>query len=83
MDRRQVMMTRYRLAATMAAAAVAYAYCSASIAQSYPAKPVRMIVASSAGSNPDTIGRVLASALAQQFGQQVIVDNGAGAGGNI
>ncbi|MGZ8228312.1 MAG: tripartite tricarboxylate transporter substrate binding protein [Burkholderiales bacterium] len=83
MDRRQVMMRRYRLAATMAAAAVAYACCSASIAQSYPAKPVRMIVASSAGSNPDTIGRVLASALAQQFGQQVIVDNRAGAGGNI
>jgi tripartite-type tricarboxylate transporter receptor subunit TctC len=52
-------------------------------AQNYPAKPVRMIVASSAGSNPDTIGRVLATALSQHFGQQVVVDDRAGAGGNI
>jgi tripartite-type tricarboxylate transporter receptor subunit TctC len=56
---------------------------SAASAQSYPAKPVRMIVASSAGSNPDTAGRVFASGLTQQLGQQVIVDNRAGAGGNI
>jgi tripartite-type tricarboxylate transporter receptor subunit TctC len=52
-------------------------------AQSYPAKPVRMLVASSAGSNPDTIGRIVANALTQLWGQQVIVDNRAGAGGNI
>jgi tripartite-type tricarboxylate transporter receptor subunit TctC len=52
-------------------------------AQTYPAKAVRMIVASSAGSNPDTIARVFASALGQQFGQQVIVEDRAGAGGNI
>jgi tripartite-type tricarboxylate transporter receptor subunit TctC len=52
-------------------------------AQSYPVKPVRMVVASSAGSNPDTIGRVLATGLTQVFGQQVIVDDRAGAGGNI
>jgi tripartite-type tricarboxylate transporter receptor subunit TctC len=52
-------------------------------AQTYPAKPVRMVVASSAGSNPDTIGRVLATGLTQVFGQQVIVDDRAGAGGNI
>jgi tripartite-type tricarboxylate transporter receptor subunit TctC len=51
--------------------------------QAYPAKPVRMIVASSAGSNPDTIARVFASALGQQLGQQVVVDDRAGAGGNI
>ena len=52
-------------------------------AQGYPTKPVRMIVASSAGSNPDTIGRVVENGLSQVFGQQVIVDNRAGAGGNI
>jgi tripartite-type tricarboxylate transporter receptor subunit TctC len=64
-------------------AAVAGALPAAGFAQSYPAKAVRLIVASSAGSNPDTIGRVLANALSQQFGQQVLVDNRAGAGGNI
>ena len=52
-------------------------------AQGYPSKPVRVVVASSAGSNPDTVGRVVASGLAQAFGQQVIVDDRAGAGGNI
>jgi tripartite-type tricarboxylate transporter receptor subunit TctC len=49
----------------------------------YPSKPIRMLVASSAGSNPDTVGRVFASGLGQMLGQQVIVDNRAGAGGNI
>jgi tripartite-type tricarboxylate transporter receptor subunit TctC len=49
----------------------------------YPGKPLRMLVASSAGSNPDTVGRLFASGLGQMFGQQVIVDNRAGAGGNI
>jgi tripartite-type tricarboxylate transporter receptor subunit TctC len=44
---------------------------------------VRVVVASSAGSNPDIVGRVVANGLAQGFGQQVIVDNRAGAGGNI
>lgn len=52
-------------------------------AQSYPSKPLRMVVASSAGSNPDTIGRVLAQGLSQVLVQQVIVDDRAGAGGNI
>lgn len=52
-------------------------------AQSYPSKPVRVVIASSAGSNPDTVGRLVAHGLAQVFGQQVIVDNRAGAGGNI
>jgi tripartite-type tricarboxylate transporter receptor subunit TctC len=42
-----------------------------------------VIVASSAGSNPDTVARVVAEGLTQVFGQQVIVDDRAGAGGNI
>ena len=73
-------MTGYRQVATALALAFAVAPVNA---QSYPAKPVRIIVASSAGSNPDTIARVLAQGLAQVFGQQVIVDDRAGAGGNI
>ena len=49
----------------------------------YPDRPIRMLVASSAGSNPDTIGRIFATGLGQVLAQQVIVDNRAGAGGNI
>jgi tripartite-type tricarboxylate transporter receptor subunit TctC len=52
-------------------------------AQSYPVKPIRLIVASSAGSNPDVLARIVAAGLAPLLGQQVIVENRAGAGGNI
>ena len=74
--------TRLRaLAAAIFAAAVACG--SHAWAQGYPSKPLRMMVASSAGSNPDTVARVLATGLSKSFGQQVVVDNRAGAGGNI
>jgi len=75
-------VTRYRLVVTSIGLCASVFACAAG-AQSYPVKPVRMIVASSAGSNPDTAGRVFASGLSQQLAQQVIVDNRAGAGGNI
>jgi tripartite-type tricarboxylate transporter receptor subunit TctC len=52
-------------------------------AQGYPAKPVRLMVSFSAGSGTDTIGRIVAGGLGQAFGQQVIVENRAGAAGNI
>jgi tripartite-type tricarboxylate transporter receptor subunit TctC len=56
---------------------------SAVTAQSYPVKPVRVLIASSAGSNPDTVTRVIANDLGRVWGQQIVVDNRAGAGGNI
>ena len=52
-------------------------------AQAYPAKPVRFMVSFSAGSGSDTIGRIVAAGLSEAFKQQVIVDNRAGAAGNI
>ena len=51
------------------------------IAQSYPAKPVRLIVADAAGGAPDQLGRILAQKLSESLGQQVIVDNRPGAAG--
>ena len=51
--------------------------------QAYPAKPVRMIAASSPGSAVDIVARIVAQKLGDQVGQQVIVDNRAGAGGNL
>jgi len=69
--------------ASIAIACLAQVLGCAAWAQSYPAKPVRIIVASSAGSNPDTIARVLANGLTHTLGQQIIVDDRAGAGGNI
>ncbi len=52
-------------------------------AQGYPAKPVRYLVAFSAGSGADTLGRIVGGALAEAFGQQVVVENRTGAAGNI
>ena len=56
---------------------------SSSWAQRYPAKVVRLLVPFSPGSGSDTLGRIIAGGLTDVFGQQVIVDNRAGAAGNI
>ena len=53
------------------------------MAQTYPAKVVRLLVPFSAGSGSDTIGRIYAGGLTEVFGQQVILENRAGAAGNI
>jgi len=52
-------------------------------AQSYPAKPLRLIVADAAGGAPDQLGRLLAQKLSDSLGQQVIVDNRPGAAGAL
>jgi tripartite-type tricarboxylate transporter receptor subunit TctC len=52
-------------------------------AQAYPAKPVRLVLPFPPGGGPDVVGRLLAQKLGQALGQQVIVDNRAGAGGRI
>ena len=52
-------------------------------AQSYPAKPVRLVVPFLAGGNTDRITRALADSLTKTFNQQFIVDNRPGAGGAI
>ncbi len=53
------------------------------IAQTYPSKPVRMIVPFVPGGNTDIIGRVFAPKMAEIIGQQIVVDNRSGAGGVI
>ena len=57
--------------------------CGAALAQSYPVKPIRMIVSFPAGGPSDLLGRALVQKLAEQIGQNVIADNRVGAGGNL
>lgn len=63
------------LAATVLAAPAA--------AQTYPDKPIRMIIAFAAGGPTDVVGRLLAPRVSEILGQQVVVENKPGATGNI
>jgi tripartite-type tricarboxylate transporter receptor subunit TctC len=49
--------------------------CASPAAAEYPDKPIRLIVPQAPGSATDTVARILGAALAQEIGQQVIVDN--------
>ena len=55
----------------------------AAIAEVYPARPIRIIVAYQAGQGTDIATRYLGNQLARELGQPVIVDNRPGAGGNL
>ena len=52
-------------------------------AESYPTHPVQIVVGFTAGSTSDILARLMAQWLSQRFGQQYIVENRPGAGGNI
>jgi tripartite-type tricarboxylate transporter receptor subunit TctC len=71
-------MKKFVIAFTLALA------CSAGVAaETWPARPVRIIVPFPPGSSPDLIARMLTDRLAQALGQPVIVENKPGAGGNL
>jgi len=77
-------MPNMKLLFVVAAVVLSYVGCPGILfAQVYPAKPVRYIVPFPAGASPDIVGRLMADRLSRIWGQQVVVDNRAGAGGTV
>jgi tripartite-type tricarboxylate transporter receptor subunit TctC len=68
---------------TFALAALSFIVWSAALAQSYPTKPVRVIVPQAPGGASDLLVRLIGQKLAAALGQQFVVDNRPGAGGTI
>jgi len=73
----------HRRALMMTAAGVLLALTTGVAAQSYPSKPVRLIIPFPPGGSNDVVGRMIATKLSERLGKQVVVDNRSGAGGVI
>ncbi|WP_265300638.1 tripartite tricarboxylate transporter substrate binding protein [Verminephrobacter eiseniae] len=78
-----VRIARHAPALALAAAVVSTLFLSALAQQSYPNKPIRVIVPFAAGSTTDIIARAIADKMGQSMGQSLVVDNRSGASGTI
>ena len=75
--------TRRRHLKLIAAAAVAPALPRVSCAQSWPAKPIRVVIPFSAGSTTDIVARIVFDPLGRQLGQALVIENRGGGGGTV
>ena len=76
------MSQHYRLAA-IAVAATALAATAVQAADNFPSRPMQMIIPFSAGGPTDIVGRIMGAKMGEILGQQFVVENKTGAGGNI
>ena len=72
-----------RRLSTFLCIAAALLICETSFAQSWPAKPVRVIVPFGPGGSADTLGRLVSTRVSEYLGQSFVIENRAGAGGMI
>ena len=78
-----MMLPRRRFLHLLAAGAALYGSPRLAMAQSYPVRPVRVIVPFAPGGQTDVVARLVAQKLSERLGKQFYVENAAGAGGNI
>jgi tripartite-type tricarboxylate transporter receptor subunit TctC len=69
--------------AALAAALVVASFCGSVLAQSYPSKPIRLVLPFPAAGPSDIVGRAVGQKLAEQLGENVVPDNRVGAGGSV
>ena len=79
----RVLMSIFRATGWAAALAMAPVFVATAAAQTYPAKPIRIVVPYPPGGGTDIVARTLAQLMTPAMGQQVVVENRGGAGGNI
>ncbi len=77
-SRRRLTLSALGLAATLLAAPV-----WAQQADTWPSRPIHMVVPFPPGSSPDTLARMIADPLSEKLGQTIVIENKPGAGGNI
>src|SRR5690349_18428229 len=72
-----------KFSSRIAATAATFLLATAAAAQTYPDKPVRLIVPFPPGGSNDVVARVIGAQLGEKLGQTVLIDNRGGAGGTI
>ena len=77
------MSGRARFRSAILAAALVAPLCAPAAAQDYPTRPITVIVAFAAGGFADSFARIVAIKLSERLGQNVVIENRGGAGGNI
>jgi tripartite-type tricarboxylate transporter receptor subunit TctC len=77
------MRKHHRLLAIAAAVVLALAPTSLRAQENYPSRSVRMVVPFAAGGPTDIVGRIMGARMGELLGQQFVVENRSGAGGNI
>jgi tripartite-type tricarboxylate transporter receptor subunit TctC len=75
--------TFFRLGAAVLALAGAAGFSAAQAQSGFPTRPITLVVPFAAGGSTDVVARIIAQKMSENLGQQVVVENVAGAGGNV